>query len=85
MVERHVGLMTGGVRACRRLSRAPCGRARSMPSESDVIRHIITPMGTLMTKWSALPPSAPPNSYLHPQNTKQLLMMRRTLRAWSGA
>ena len=41
----------GGAGACRHLSRAPRGRAPSMPSESDVIRRVITAMGTLMIEW----------------------------------
>lgn len=76
LVNRHVELMMGGTGACRRLSRAPRGRAPSMPSESDVIRRMITAMGTLMIEWPALPPSAPPIFHLHSQHTKQLLMMR---------
>lgn len=81
LVKRHVELMMGGIGACGRLSRAPCGRAPSMPSESDVIRRMITAMGTLMIEWPALPPSAPPIFHLHPQHTKQLLMMRIIHRA----
>lgn len=81
LVKRHVELMMGGIGACRRLSWAPRGRAPSMPSESDVIRRMITAMGTLMIEWPTLPPSAPPIFHLHPQHTKQLLMMRIIRRA----
>lgn len=55
-----------------------------MPSESDVIRRMITATGTLMTEWSALPPSAPPISRLRPRHTKQLLMKRIMRRSGSG-
>lgn len=77
LVRRHAELMTGGVGACRRSSRAPCGWAPSMPSESNVIRRMTTVLGTLMTEWPTLPPIAPPISHLHPLHTKQLLIKRR--------
>ncbi|TNN38532.1 hypothetical protein EYF80_051313 [Liparis tanakae] len=49
-----------------------------MPSESDVIRRLITAPGPLMTEGPALPPGATPISRLHPRHAKQLLMSGRT-------